>query len=66
MLYTNLIIIMIRHEKTFEDIARVLNIKTDRLMSKIAGDKDFTLKEVKSILNMFPDVEYEELFKKSY
>ncbi len=65
MLYSNLTLVMIRHQLTFDDIAQKLSIPTKTLLDKIFGYKDFTLREIEIIMSIFPNEKYEFLFGKT-
>jgi hypothetical protein len=64
MVYANLKAEMVRRDIALETLATHLQISTQMLQEKIYCIQEFTISEVKHILEFFPDCNYDYLFNR--
>ncbi len=64
MVYANLKAEMIKRDIALVSLASHLNLSAHSLNDKIHCLHDFTIAEVKMVLEFFPDLDYEYLFHK--
>lgn len=64
-MFKNILAEMARNSLKRSELANILNVTEHTLRKKLSGEQDFKFSEIETMLQLFKDVNYEYLFKKS-